>query len=151
VQPKPVNLFSLMIAQNTRFGVRYGPSIVCFSPRLRFVRHFFQNFQFPSQYALKLFNGRKWSNIACYTCCEIAISPIVSQQFSNGLHRWIRNWKRIISGIKKMLNFKGYISGGQKNPTFSRYTIVLLKPIFSNLMISFIYSYARDNFKRFRC
>ena len=61
--------------------------------------------------------------------CKIAISPLVSKQFSNGLHCWIWNWEKIISSVKKILNFKGYISGGQKNPTLSRYTLVLQKSL----------------------
>jgi hypothetical protein len=90
----------MMKAQNTRFLVRYVPSIICFPPRWHFLGNFVEKPQFRSQFASERSNGRKWSNIACYTCCEIAISLVFSKKIPNGLHRWIWNWKRTIPGVK---------------------------------------------------
>jgi hypothetical protein len=60
VQPKPVDQFSWIIAQNTQILVRKCPIITCFSPRWRFMGHFFEKPQFPSQFALICIGTLQW-------------------------------------------------------------------------------------------
>jgi hypothetical protein len=82
--------------------------------------------------------------------CETAISHLVSKQFSNGLHRWIWSWKRKIYGVTKNVEFQGIHFWGPKKPDifpiyYSASETDERRKIFLNLMITFIYSYARDN------
>jgi hypothetical protein len=111
-------IFMNVSSKNADFGKEVPFNYMFFSPMT--LCHFFEKKQLPalySQYALGNSNGRKMIQNACYTCCEIAISPLFFKQFSTGLHRWIWNWKEIISGVKNTLKFKGYILRGLKSLT----------------------------------
>jgi hypothetical protein len=123
-----------MLAQNTRFGVRYVPSDIGFSPRWRFLGHFVEKktnfFRIDSQNAFP--NKANESRLACSISMVLKLRYLVFY---------------LVKSIFKRITpvyFKGY----SKTRHF-RDILLLQKQIntllFLNLMITSTDSYPRDN------